>query len=40
MKTILAALFFLLDKSQQNQEPEPKQIADNTDLKPLVVQKT
>jgi len=34
MKTILAALFFLLDKSQQNQEPKPKQIADNTDLKP------
>jgi|GEM_PF-3244473 len=29
MRTILAALFFLLDKSQQNQEPEPKQIADN-----------
>jgi transposase-like protein len=23
-----------LDLSQQNQEPEPKQIADNPDLKP------
>jgi hypothetical protein len=25
MKTILAALFLLLDLSQQNQDPEPKQ---------------
>jgi len=33
MKTILAIIFFLLEQSQQNQEQNPEQIANNTDLK-------
>ena len=33
MKTILAVIFFLLEQSQQNQEQNPEQIANNTDLK-------
>ena len=33
MKTILAVIFFLLEQSQQNQEQNPEQIANKTDLK-------